>query len=150
MPTRTADDAGLPGGPTDRDAIRPRTDDHPVDDDYELDAANLAANLDILNHVPPPPLDPLQIHGWDTLKALENVNLAQATIWTNMTQAKVWAYRAYGGKLENTEEVILARELIKSALGLEQNPAVGPPVAETISGRKDFPPHCALVSTIPP
>jgi len=56
--------------------------------------------LDILNYVPRPMLDPLHIHGWDAYTTMDNLSSFQVTSWNNETSAKVLAYKAYGGRID--------------------------------------------------
>ena len=53
------------------------------------DAEAMTKALDILTYVPLPPLDPLQVHGWDSIKVMENVSPAQINMWNKATGAKV-------------------------------------------------------------
>lgn len=115
-----------------------------------LDNTTVQEFLDILTYIPHPIIKPLHIHGWDTAKALENVDPAQRTIWTNFPGAKALCYRAYGGKFEDRDEIIELRELIKSDLGLTTNPTVATPIPEVESLRRDTGPHCTLVRDISP
>jgi len=82
--------------------------------------------LDILTYVHLPHPDPLQIHGWDTTKALENLSPRQLNMWTEVTSPKVLIYKAHGGKFKKDfgEETLQIRELIKGSLKTTINPVI--------------------------
>jgi len=103
--------------------------------------------LDILTYVHLPHPDPLQIHGWDTTKALENLSPRQINMWTEVTSPKVLIYKAHGGKFkkDSGEETLQIRELIKGFLKTTINPVIATPVPASDKNKKDDPPFCALV-----
>ena len=84
----------------------------PEDTDAEMKA------LDILTYVHLPRPDPLQIHGWDSIKALENVSEEQIPKWNKNASPKVLIYKAHGAKFKKDciEETLQIRELIKGFL----------------------------------
>ena len=62
---------------------------------------------------------------------------------------KVLAYKAYGGKIEDRDEVIKLGDILKTKLNLHNNPTVATPVPAT-KNKKHLPPLCALIGRIPP
>ena len=103
--------------------------------------------LDILTYVHLPHPDPLQIHGWDTIKALENLSPRQINLWTGVDSPKVLIYKAHGGKFKKDcgEETLQIRELIKGFLKTTTKPIIAIPVPASDGGKKEDPPFCALV-----
>ena len=147
MTTRNAEEAELPdAAPA---PVRPRiggpttTAEQPTPQDTEMEDA-----LDALNYVHPAERDPLEIHGWDSTKTLELHNPIQRTLWVNVQGAKVLAYRAYGGRISETEEVTQLRDGIKAALSLTNNPIVSPPTPADNAAKRDTGPLCALISNL--
>lgn len=152
MTIRTADKAELPNEREDRDATRPRTEDTLNSNTATVTTKDdgIKKALDILTYIPHPPLDPIQIQGWDTIKALENISEAQRNIWMNAMEAKVLTYKAYGGRIDNREDIIKVRELIRKSLKITTGPMVSPPAPEVNLGKKDTLPFCTLVRGILP
>lgn len=113
----------------------------PEDTDAEMKA------LDILTYIHLPRPDPLQIHGWDSTKALENVSEEQIPKWNKNVGPKVLIYKAHGAKFKKDciEETLQIRELIKDFLKTETNPSIATPVPEHEQDKKDDPPFCALM-----
>jgi len=143
MAIRSAEQAGL-NDPPERDPVRPRT--------GENDAKTVAPHdeLDVLNFLPIPAINHLQIHGWDDYTTTINLNPIQKTKWEDENGAKVLAYKAYGGKIEEREEIIKLRDLIKVAIKVNTNPIVTAPIPETTKGKRDPYPPCALVKGLTP
>jgi hypothetical protein len=106
--------------------------------------------LNVLHYIPIPPLDPLHIHGWDTAAKTDNQNASQVSRWDEEPGAKVLAYKAYGGKLDNCEDISKLREMIKSSLGITTFPTIAAPIPIEEGGKKDDPPLCSLVKGILP
>ena len=77
--------------------------------------------LDALTYVFAPKKDPLEIHGWDAISTLDNINPIQCTLWTTVQGAKVLAYKAYRGRISEPEEVAQLRDGIKRMLRLTDN-----------------------------
>ena len=151
MTTRSADDAGLSDSDSDKTNTRVRTEGPPEVDNQPAENDNFQPkDLDILTYIPHPPINLLQIHGWDNALALENVDPAQATIWTEASDAKVLCYKAYGGKIEDRDDIIELREMIKESLSLTANPTIATPSPERTSTKKDTPPYCTLIRGIHP
>ena len=151
MTTRSADEAELPNEREDRDATRPRTEDTPNGNTAPVITRDEGMKaLDILTYIRHPPLNPIQIQGWDAIKALENISEAQRNIWTDATEAKVLTYKAYRGKIEDREDIIKVRELIRKSLKITTNPTISPPAPKVNLGKKDTFPFCALVRGISP
>lgn len=153
MTVRSADEAGLPELRSDKDAVRPKTTGNNPDDGEGNDPApadideDENAKLDILTYIPHPPLDPLQIHGWDSYKIFENLSLTQRDRWPKAVGAKVFCYRAHGGKIEGVNDIALTREVIKDALKIDTIPIIATPNAEIDGGVS---PVCTLVRGISP
>ena len=151
MAIRTAEEAELPDDCEDRDVIHLRTEGTPTGNDLPTTSRDDGLKeLDILTYIPHPPLDPLHIQGWDSIRALENIDEAQRTIWNDATEAKVLAYRAYGGKIESREDILKARDLIRKLLGETTDPTVSPPAPAFNFNKRDTPPYCALIRNISP
>lgn len=147
MPTRSAEEAELPPDDTARSATRQRTAQDEQDHDTDMPEDNA---LDILSYVATPALDPLHIHGWDSHTTTDNLSAFQITSWNNEPGAKALAYKAYGGRIDERDEITKLRELIKSTLSLTNNPTIAPPSPETDRGKRDTNPVCALVKGIRP
>lgn len=172
MAIRTAEDAGLPTDRSDKDAVRPRTDGFPagnadpmaveppatddnlaaddsliIEDVSEEEVSNQMRALDILTYFPHAPRDPLQVHGWDYLKAFGNVSPAQVTIWSKITEPKILLYKAYGGKVGGKEDQVYLRELIRESLQTTEDPVVATPIPDPNRKGDGFPP-CALIRGI--
>ena len=101
-----------------------------------------------LKDVPPTPLDPLGIHGWDYFSIFENLSPVQRNLWEMVEGSKVLAYRAYGGRISGLDDVSQLSNGIKAALGLRSPPVVAPPTPAPGRQKGDSPPYCALVSNI--
>ena len=145
MTIRTADDAELSDSTP--DPVRFKTNDH--DDPTEtMVSQNQAVDpaLDALTYVSAPERDPLEIHGWDSIATLENLNPVQRSLWEAVPDEKVLAYIASGGRISEPEEVAQLRDGIKAALNLTTNPMVAPPTPALNKGRKEALPLCALIS----
>ena len=151
MAARTAEEAELSDENIDRSAPRPRTEKNannaapapPPDDLQEKD-------LDVITYLPTPPPEPLDIQGWDTVSNLENVHPAQEAKWKAVTGAKLLTYKAYGGKIEEAEDIAKIQDLIKVSLGLTTDPTVASPNPLENLTRRDPPPFCALVKNLSP
>ena len=148
MSRRNAEEAEIVFDEDERNAVRPRTDLEPTVDAPA--GANIPDAYDVLHYLPIPPLDPLHIHGWDTASKAGNQNRSQVARWDDKTGAKILAYKAYGGRLDNSEDISRLREIIKSSVGTEALPTVAPPIPILEGGKKDDPPLCALVKDILP
>ena len=79
---------------------------------------------------------------------MENLSSKQISTWTNKKDAKVLAYRAYGGKISVAEDLAKLRSDIKSSLNTTHNPIVAAPTPENRRDKKDSPPFCMLVKGI--
>jgi len=117
----------------------------PEDTDAEMKV------LDILTYVHLPRPDPLQIHGWDTTKALENISATQVNKWNNAEGPKALIYKAHGGKFkkDSAEETIQLRKLIQDFLMTTKTPIIATPVPDNEKAKKEDPPFCALVRGLP-
>lgn len=155
MPTRTAEEAGLPDTaptPLRQRSIAPNSkapNDHP--ENMEMDTSMVMQpepTLVALKDVPPTPLDPLNVHGWDYLSIFENLSPVQRNLWEMVEGSKVLAYRAYGGRISGLDDVSQISDSIKAALGLQAPPVVAPPTPAMGKQKRDSPPYCALVSGI--
>ena len=103
------------------------------DEDTEMDTIQNQVTVIALNgltYVKAPTIDPLDVQGWDDQSTLENLNQVQRTMWTNIQGRKVLAYKAYGGRISEPEEVAQLRDGIKRALGPKAHPTVSPPTLE--------------------
>ena len=147
MPTCTAEEAELSDPSTCPEPTQPRTGDSNSEkmvlSDNEQDDA-----LDTLTYIRAPTQDPLEIHGWDYSTTMENLATDQCSMWMNEEGAKVLTYRAYGGRLDNIEDLAKLRNDIKSALGTNMNPVVAVSVPKNGKNRKDTPPFCMLIKGI--
>ena len=112
------------------------------------DADALMKALDILSYVDLPTPDPLHVHGWDTAKALENVSPAQLPLWVNAHGAKVFLYKAYGGRVEGKNDILPIRDMVKDFLQMTANPIIAAPSSGGANKNKEDPPLCALVQGI--
>jgi hypothetical protein len=150
MTTRTAEEAELSQEEFDRDTNRQRTER----DDPNLNPAPSisppADSLDILEYIPIPAIDPIHIHGWDTHSTTDNLSTFQINSWKRETGAKLLAYKAYGGRMAERDEITKLRNLIVSTLNLNANPIIAPPTPETNEGRRDPNPVCSLIKGILP
>lgn len=150
MTTRTADQAGLGVEDTPRNVrpklatdpplsgTKPSQESPPPDEPHE----------DSLAFVDFPDPDPRDIHGWSPQSIFENLAKTQRDLWIAEQDPKLLVYKAYGGKIESLEDMILIGDMIKTALDLDTPPAVAPPIAENPNARRDEPPFCALVTGI--
>jgi len=106
--------------------------------------------LNVLTYIPTPTLDPLHIHGWDSHTTMDNLSSFQITRWNNKPRAKVLAYKVYGGRIDEHNEITKLCKIIRTTLNLANNPTIAPPSLETDRGRKDANPVCALIKGILP
>lgn len=144
MPTRSAQEAELPLNPDDRDPNRPKTVDTPPDE------PTATSTIDVLPHIPPPPIDPLRIHGWDKYTISTNALASQFAMWQDETTPKVFIYKAYGGRIKDEEEAAKLREIIRDAMELPELPSIAIPAPMRHFDKKDFPPFCSLVRGMSP
>lgn len=148
MATRTAEEADLSDSAPDPVRLKANV----PDEDTEMDTIqNQEAEvvLDGLTYVKTPIINPLDVHSWDDLTTLENLNQVQRTMWTNIQGRKVLAYRAYGGKISEPEEVAQLRDEIKRSLGADVQPTVSPPTPDFDRNKREAsPPFCTLISDI--
>ena len=149
MTTCTAEEAELSDPSTCPEPTRPRTDD-PSNERASLSDSEQGDALDALTYIRAPSRDPLEIHGWDQSTTMENLSRAQGDMWMNEEGAKILAYRAYGGKINDIDDLAKLRNDIKSTLGINTNPIVAVPIPETGRTKKDTPPFCTLVKGITP
>ena len=149
MTTRTAEEAELSDPSTCPEHTRPRTDD-PSNGRTSLSDSKQGDALDALTYIRAPSRDPLEIHGWDQSTTMENLSRAQGDMWMNEEGAKILAYRAYGGKINDIDDLAKLRNDIKSTLGINTNPIVAVPIPEIGKTKKDTPPFCTLVKGITP
>ena len=105
MAARKADEADLSDNSEERSAPRPKTgkDDTtstptPPTDIQEKD-------LDVIHYLRTPYPNPLDVQGWDNAATLENLIPAQEAKWKAVSEAKLLVYKAYGGKIEDKEDV---------------------------------------------
>ena len=59
-------------------------------------------------------------------------------------------YKAYGGRIDDREDIIKVRELIRKLFKITTGPMVSPPAPEVNLGKKDTLPFCALIRGISP
>ena len=130
MTTRTADEADLSPDDGERDSIRPRTDNDNEALDTDLTMAEHANELDILNFIPIPPIDPLNIHGWDSYSTMDNLNPFQITTWKNDPGAKLFVYKANGGRIDDRAEISKIHNSITTVLSLPVPPTIAPPTPD--------------------
>ena len=76
--------------------------------------------LDVVKYFIPPTLGHLDIHGWDSVTTLENLNSILQNKWRAEQGAKALVYRAYGGRIDDKEEVTKLRKMIKSTLNVSE------------------------------
>ena len=148
MTTRTADEADLSLSDSEREAMRPRIN---LNLAIETPApAGPGDELDILNFIPVPPPDPLQIHGWDKHSTMDNLSTFQINAWNKDSGPKLLTYKAYGGKIDDHSELSKLRDIITLALEPENSPTVAPPSPEHDRGKRDANPLCTFVKDILP
>ena len=147
MTTRTTEEAELSDPSTCPEPTRPRTDD-PNSEKMILSDSEQDDALDALTYVRAPTRDPLEVHGWDHSTTMENLATDQCNMWMNEEGAKVLAYKAYGGRLDDIEDLTKLRNDIKSTLGANTKPVVAVPVPKIRKSKKDSPPFCTLVKGI--
>lgn len=149
MTTRSADEAQLSDDAGKPSPVRTKTThDRSTLIIGTIQSQETEQQLDALAYTPTPTPNPLDIHGWSTDRALENLNSAQRAMWIADPGPKLLAYKAYGGRIEDKKEILQIRAAIKSALGLAGNPIVAIPVPEVKPGKKEGPPLCALIKNI--
>ena len=147
MTTRTTEEVELSDPSTCPEPTRPRTGD-PSGEKMVLSDNEQDDALDALTYIQAPTRDPLEIHGWDYSTTMENLATDQCSMWMNKEGAKVLAYRAYRGRLDNIEDLAKLRNNIKSALGTNTSPVVAVSVPKNGKSRKDTPPFCTLIKGI--
>ena len=153
MTTRTAEEANLSDPQEERArVVRPRigTPSYAsVAKPQPQQNPEPVATLDGLDYTHPPPPHPLDIHGWNPTTTFKNLDNTQRALWNAEPGEKVLAYKAYGGRIEDKDEVIKLGEIIKAGLNLSEDPSVATPVPATKS-KKHLPPLCALIGGLPP
>lgn len=150
MTKRTADEADLSPDDGECDNIRPKTTNNDGSPDIDATMAKHANKLDLLKFIPIPPLDPLHIHGWDANSTMDNLNPYQVTTWKNDPGAKLFTYKAYGGRIDDRNELTKLRDTITKMLNLPAPPTIAPPSPDQDRGRRDGNPVCALIKDILP
>ena len=155
MTTRTAEEAELPdpaplsqrprkSAPAeDREMEPSENDDMDTSQTLEVGPA-----LDALTYVTFPAMNPLEVHGWDQTSTFDNLSPTQRTLWDSVPSPKILAYKAYGGRISDVEEVAQLREAIKKSLELPVHPLVAPPTPAVGRQRRDTPPYCALIGDL--
>ena len=106
--------------------------------------------LDAFTYVTAINVNPLDIHAWDTVSIMENINPIQRNLWTNAQGLKVLAYKAYGGYISDPEEIALLRKGVKDTLGLPEHPIVAPLTPAVHRLKREAAPLCTLISGLTP
>ena len=150
MMIRTADQAGLEDVDPTRNVCPKLGTGLPLSgtEPPQKDASTDQVLEDSLAFVDFPDPDPRDIHGWSPQSIFENLAKTQRDLWIAEQGPKLLVYKAYGGKIESLEDMILIGDMIKTALELDSPPSIAPPIAETPNSRRDDPPFCALVTEI--
>ena len=104
MTTRTAEEAELSDPSTCPKPTQLRT-GNPSNERMSLSDSKQGDALDTLTYIRIPTCDPLEIHGWDQSTTMENLSKAQSNMWINEEGAKVLTYRAYGGKINDIDNL---------------------------------------------
>ena len=104
--------------------------------------------LDAVHYLVPPTPNALDIHGWDSISTLDNLSTIQQAKWRAEKDPKVLVYKAYGGRIDDKEEVTNLCNIIKTNLRLDSNPTVAVPIPEDMRNHRDGPPFCTLVKDI--
>ena len=104
--------------------------------------------LDAVHYLVPLTPNTLDIHGWDSTLTLDNLSTIQQAKWRAEKDPKVLVYKAYGGRIDDKEEVTNLCNIIKTNLRLDSNPTVAVPVPEDMRNHRDGPPFCTLVKDI--
>lgn len=149
MTTRTAEEANISSDNDNREPTRKKLSQALTK--TVPNTATLETDPEVLNYIPPPPpLDPIHIHGWDPTTITDNQNPDQVALWNQETGAKVLVYKAHGGRIATREEISKVRSLIKTALEIDHLPTVATPSPTIERGRRDSAPICSLVKGILP
>jgi hypothetical protein len=149
MTTRSAEEADIFPEERERDTNRQKT-TQATTPTPKSDIDREKAILDILTYTPIPDLDPIHIHGWDTFSTTENLAPFQVNAWKAEPGAKLLAYKAYGGRITEREEIVKLRNIIVATLNLAANPTIALPTPEIDRGKKDPNPTCSLIKNLLP